>query len=118
MLNQIRGMIRIIKEYFIIKKSNLFDEQFYLQNYPDVRRADVDPLSHYIKYGWREGRNPSAKFDTNAYRSCYPDVMQANINPLFHYVYYGQREGRLGGTHLEKCAVERRYGDRTGNIPE
>ena len=50
-----------------IKKSGLFDEKYYLLHNPDVRVADTDPLRHYINFGWREGRNPSAQFDTKFY---------------------------------------------------
>lgn len=45
--------------YFKIKKSGRFDAAYYLLNNPDVRAADVDPLFHFIKTGWKEGRDPS-----------------------------------------------------------
>jgi glycosyltransferase involved in cell wall biosynthesis len=35
-----------------------FDPQWYLQTYPDVASAGVDPLEHYINYGRFEGRRP------------------------------------------------------------
>ena len=54
-------------EYKIIKDSGLFDEEFYLKTYSDVRTLDIDPIKHYIKHGWKEGRNPSENFDTNIY---------------------------------------------------
>ena len=41
-------------DYKRIKKSGLFDEQYYLKTYEDVRKADIDPIKHYIKNGWRE----------------------------------------------------------------
>ena len=79
----------------LIKRSGLFDERYYLKTYKDVRALDVDPLSHFIKYGWREGRNPSAEFDTTYYLTEYEDVKSLNINPLLHYIKYGQKEGKL-----------------------
>ncbi len=81
--------------YFRLRKCGLFDARYYLRKYPDVRRADIDPLSHFIKYGWKEGRNPGPSFDTRFYLETYPDVRQANINPLIHYIQHGQHEGRL-----------------------
>lgn len=81
-------------EYLTLKNSDLFDPTYYLLNYPDVRNAGIDPLSHFIEYGWREGRNPSRKFDTKYYLETNPDVNKAGINPLFHYLKYGRIEGR------------------------
>jgi len=91
------------KEYKIIKKSGLFDEGYYLKSYEDIRKADIDPIKHFIKNGWREGRNPSANFDTNFYLESYPDVKEAGINPLVHFIRYGSKEGRK--THGENSIV-------------
>jgi len=76
----------------IIKKSGLFDIEYYLFTYPDVRRQDINPVEHYIKSGAKEGRNPSKDFDTNFYLTQYKDVK--NINPLVHYILYGKKEKR------------------------
>ncbi len=88
-------MLKNLRDYWTIKKSGLFDPVYYLTNYPDVRRANIDPVMHYIQYGWKEGRNPSADFITNFYINSYQDVKKAKINPLWHYIYYGNKEGRL-----------------------
>lgn len=81
-------------EYKTIKKSGLFDEKYYLTTNEDIRKADINPIKHYIKYGWKEGRNPSEKFDTNFYLDSYPDVRDAGVNPLVHFIKYGKKEGR------------------------
>lgn len=75
------------KEYWIIKRSKLFDEKFYLINNPDVRKADVDPLEHFILHGWKEGRNPNSWFDVKEYISKNPEILKLNMNPLIHYIY-------------------------------
>ena len=36
----------------------LLDKDFYLERYPDIAAANADPLSHYIEYGFAEGRWP------------------------------------------------------------
>jgi hypothetical protein len=36
----------------------LFDPTWYLEKYPDVKSAGVDPAEHYVRYGAREGRLP------------------------------------------------------------
>ncbi|WP_368031185.1 glycosyltransferase [Arcobacter sp. s6] len=89
----------IINEYKIIKKSVLFDEKYYLKTYEDVRRADIDPIKHYIENGWKEGRNPSERFDTTFYLTKYPDVKSSGINPLIHFIRFGRYENR--NTHGE-----------------
>lgn len=83
-----------IKDYIIIKNSGLFDEEYYCLQYPDVRRADVNPLWHFISIGWKERRNPSSLFDTNYYLNANKDVYEAGINPLTHYIRSGKEEGR------------------------
>jgi hypothetical protein len=42
--------------------SPLFDPSWYLDSYPDVVRARLDPLVHFLKYGRAEGRLPSRHF--------------------------------------------------------
>lgn len=81
-------------EYKIIKKSGLFDEKYYLENYEDVRKADIDPIKHFIKYGWQEEKNPSAIFNTSFYLETNIDIKEANINPLLHYINHGWKEKR------------------------
>lgn len=87
--------LRDLIDYFIIRISRRFDPAYYLLRYRDCRLADVDPLWHFVRYGWREGRNPSADFDTEHYLKANPDVRQAGVNPFVHYLRYGRREGRL-----------------------
>ena len=40
-------------------KSGLFDEQWYLEYYPDVKRSGIPAAKHFLKYGLQEGRLPS-----------------------------------------------------------
>lgn len=80
-LERIKIIIRF-KDYWIIRKSGLFDPTYYLITYADIRKAEMDPLMHFVKYGWKEGRNPSASFDTTFYLASNTDVCQAKINPL------------------------------------
>jgi glycosyltransferase involved in cell wall biosynthesis len=45
-------------EFWPIKPSQNFDGKWYLDTYPDVRQAHVNPLIHYIRFGRMEGRQP------------------------------------------------------------
>jgi len=78
--------MNIFKSCKIIKRSGLFDPAYYLKTYADIRKADVDPLRHFCKHGYREGRNPSAIFDIKKYISKYPELKGSDINPLIHYI--------------------------------
>lgn len=88
----------------IIRKSRMFDANYYLHTYADVRAADVDPVKHYVTSGWMEGRNPNESFDTNYYLGAHKDVLDSKINPLVHYIVHGEKEGR--GTVLARLRRE------------
>ncbi|MDE3747554.1 hypothetical protein [Methylobacterium radiotolerans] len=73
-----------------------FDPIYYLFWYPDVRADGIEPLSHYLNHGWKEGRDPSAGFSTLGYLAANPDVAASGHNPLVHFVNCGFAEGRGG----------------------
>lgn len=79
----------------------LFDEAFYKANNPDIA-AHPDPFSHFMEYGWREWRDPSANFKTGYYLTMYDDIRQAGVNPLIHYLNYGQKEGRYALPYTDR----------------
>lgn len=78
----------------MIKKSKLFDSEWYLNTYPDVAASGADPAKHYFLYGWKEGRNPSAVFSTSEYFDLNQDVKSSRICPLYHFESAGKFEGR------------------------
>lgn len=77
----------------VIQRSQLFDAQWYLNRYPDVAASRIDPLTHYLRYGANEGRNPNPLFDTTWYLETYPGVALSEINPLLHFAQFGNDEG-------------------------
>lgn len=77
-----------------VARSGEFDARYYLLHNDDVRRADWDPLRHYMRFGWKEGRDPSSRFSTSFYLQNNADVRQSGMNPLLHYVRFGKKEGR------------------------
>ncbi|MBU9227188.1 glycosyltransferase [Burkholderia multivorans] len=83
-----------VDEAELLRTSPLFDGAYYLAAYPDVADAAIDPIVHYLQFGWREARQPSMSFDGNRYLNDYPDVRAADINPLVHYLAFGRAEGR------------------------
>jgi hypothetical protein len=86
-----------------------FDHQFYLHAHPDVARAGVDPVAHFLLQGWREGRDPNPDFDVRYYLRTNPDVAENGINPFLHFVLAGKREGRAPRRLLdvERTMLER-----------
>ena len=94
-------LIRIVKkqnmenDLTLIRSSKLFDAAWYLTNNPDVASARVDPVSHYVRHGGFEGRDPGPNFSSSWYLDTYEDVKKAGINPLVHYIRHGQEEGRM-----------------------
>ena len=85
-------LYKYISDYNLIKKSNLFDSEYYLANNEDVKNAKMNPIKHYLKFGWKEGRNPSADFNGNEYLNKRPDVRVSGICPLVHYLKFGKEK--------------------------
>jgi lipopolysaccharide biosynthesis protein len=77
-----------------VRSSPLFDRAWYLNRYPDVRTAGVDPAFHYVAYGGTDYRDPSPLFDSGWYATYYPDIAAKRVNPLVHYLRHGIKEGR------------------------
>jgi hypothetical protein len=65
-----------------------------LASFPYDAVAARDPVAHFHRHGWRQGRNPAPWFDTNHYLAANDDVRNAGIDPLLHYLRNGRLEGR------------------------
>ncbi|MDH2997301.1 hypothetical protein A1D22_06400 [Pasteurellaceae bacterium LFhippo2] len=95
MLKKIKSIIRRQKtDYELLSKSKLFDSEYYLNINDDVKNEKLDPISHFLEFGWKEGRHPSKHFDINFYLAKHSDVKESGANPLVHYIKYGKSEGR------------------------
>ena len=42
----------------VVVVSGILDPEYYLQTYPDVLEAGIDPAKHYAAFGIKEGRSP------------------------------------------------------------
>ena len=83
------------KDYEILKNSEYFDANWYLQQYPDAGNSEKDAITHFILVGAKKGYNPSSEFNMQWYLDSYPDVREEKINPLLHFITFGRNEGRL-----------------------
>ncbi|WP_186424465.1 hypothetical protein [Pannonibacter sp. I15F10I1] len=83
-----------------------FNTKDYLTANPDVAAAGVNPFTHFMNFGAKEGRAPSAtfpsfaSFDDKAYLAANADLAAAGIttkNAAYeHFVKHGQFESRPG----------------------
>lgn len=71
-----------------------FDAAFYLAANPDVAAAGMDPLRHFLRTGWLEGRDPTPRFSVRDYLELHPDIAGSGVNPFAHYLLAGRAEGR------------------------
>ncbi|MGL6298365.1 MAG: hypothetical protein ACRC1M_04270 [Methanobacteriaceae archaeon] len=74
---------KTLKGYRLIEKDYLFDSNFYLSKNKDVKKSGINPLIHYLFYGYKEGRNPSPTFDNEYYIE--KNGICSDENPLIHY---------------------------------
>lgn len=95
---RLKHVYRKTKEYQVIARSPLFDAKWYLARNPDVEAAGIDPIMHYLNYGWKENRPCTPYFDGKQYLEMYPDVKQSHMNPLLHWELYGRFEDRYAET--------------------
>ena len=72
---------------------DLFHADWYLQRYPDVRQAGVDPWQHYLTNGAAEGRDPGPDFNTARYLEQCPQALNSGMPVLLHYLNIGRNLG-------------------------
>ncbi len=89
-----KGKYNEKRQIALVEASSLFDKKWYLAQNPDVKKRKIGAAKHYVKYGYKEGRNPSPYFNTKDYLKRYKDVAKAGLNPLVHYLIHGAKEGR------------------------
>jgi hypothetical protein len=73
-----------------------FDAEYYLNANQDIALAGLEPVRHYVEYGWKAGANPHPEFDTHYYLDANPDVKASGCNPFWHYLVAGRAENRVG----------------------
>jgi chromosome segregation ATPase len=55
----VRGRLPLMWRAARLKRSGLFDAEWYLRQNADVADSGIDPLRHYIQFGAKEGRAPN-----------------------------------------------------------
>lgn len=76
----------------IVERSGLFDAEFYVSKYADVRKRGIkDLLNHYLKHGTPEQRSPNDMFDPRFYAQ--NAGIKPTDSPLLHYLREGEAKG-------------------------
>ena len=71
----------------------LFDEDFYISLYPEVKDCGLSPFNHYCKIGHKKGYKPNTLFDPEWYFNTYSFRIK-DPNPLFDFASDGWKNGR------------------------
>jgi hypothetical protein len=71
------------------------DGAYYLRQNPDVARAAMDPVLHYVLHGEQEGRRPCPEFDPVRYRVMNPSLAQFNGSLFRYYLTNDQVSGSV-----------------------
>jgi glycosyltransferase involved in cell wall biosynthesis len=95
----------------------LMDAAWYLANYPDVAKTRLDPVLHYLAFGWKEGREPGPDFDGAFYLSRYPDVGAGGVPPLLHFWRHGRFENRHINEAAEREFFARQWREQLSDCP-
>src|ERR1700680_2685025 len=114
-------MEALFSDYEDVKKSGLFDAEYYLTTYPDVAERNVDPLVHYLEEGARAGLDPHPDFDSAFYLEQSRLRGEEPNNPLLHYIRIGAARGfkTRGDEGDREVSAQRRApaSDRAARLP-
>lgn len=81
------------RQALVLLQLGLFDQDYYLAQYPDVASTAFHPLLHYVKLGDAEGRRPNAAFDPFFYRTQFDHGEPHSVGALYHYAVFGEPLG-------------------------
>lgn len=109
--SNVEPRFRLVKEWWIIRRSGFFDSELYLKNNPDVASSGFGLLWHYLRFGATEGRDPHPLFCTSFYLNNNSDVANSGVNPLFHYLRRGAAEGRSPHPLFDSSYYLKQYPD-------
>lgn len=77
----------------VAEASRLFDGDYYTECNADVMSCGLDPFVHYVKFGCKEGRNPSFFFSTLEYYELNNEFVSEDENAFLHWVAVGRKVG-------------------------
>jgi glycosyltransferase involved in cell wall biosynthesis len=97
----------------LLGASGLFLRDWYLETYPDIAEAGVNPLEHFYLWGFSSGRRPNPYFDPTWYMIEHNISIDNYENPLLHYFLFGEQRGLRPIIYFDPAYYRERY-----SIPE
>ena len=78
----------------------IFDKEFYINEYPEVKEYQYPPIYHYYLIGIRQNKFPNENeklksFNPDFYSNEYPGFKKTKLTPNEHYIQYGKSEGKF-----------------------
>lgn len=86
-----------LRQYDLIKDSQLFDKNYYMGKYPSVKNFHNDLILHYMFIGYHMGYKPNSYFNIEYYREKYG----LDANPLLVYLNKKQEPLKLTDSNIE-----------------
>ena len=80
----------LVSDEQLVRLSGRFDTAWYLSTNADIAAAGVDPVTHYVNHGAKEGREPAPWFSTARYRQIKGNDLPPRINPFAHFLRFGE----------------------------
>lgn len=96
-MSSLKENIKLKRDIRILKKSKLFDAEWYMNRHKDIDFGNISPEKHYLTEGWKENYDPSSVFSNQVYLELNADVADSGMCPLVHYIRFGEKEGRPCG---------------------
>ena len=84
----------LLPELPALRASGLVCEDYHQINVSGEYETTLDPVLHYLRFGWRRGARPNGVFDPGWYVTVNLDVARLRINPLMHYILEGEAANR------------------------
>lgn len=91
----------------------LFSESWYRENGPSF---EGDAFAHFVRFGWRENRDPHPLFDVKFYLDQLAKPLKEGDDPLSHFVKFGARKGLSPHPLFDTTFYMSRYADTLGGV--
>jgi len=91
---QLPSGLRRLRTAWLIRRSGLFQPDYYLGQLPRSEAAPRDLVWHYVVEGAAAVLDPNPLFHTRSYLEQHPDVRSSGTNPLAHYIAHAEEAVR------------------------
>ncbi len=100
-----------VKQYQEYERMRLFDTDWYVSQYLQDCKLEIDPLFHYLIFGIDHKYKPNVFFDPIWYAAMYPEVNQKRFTPLEHYCNVGINKGYYPGIEFDTAFYLQKHPD-------